>query len=204
MTQPDNPGEKPDAAAAVKTPVEEAAKEVENEEEAEKREGNKEDKEWDNLFGVLAGMATSLTEARLFEMEQAREMRRMLFILVGRGYAKFASRLVLAMVVTLVFVMYAPLHFWDWLFGGDCSSGNDCKPLLIAMGLNGKEGTVWPLTAFIVGTFATFVAFSTTLFRAISTKRDKKDDDGEGATNINIVRDTVSTASNAAGGQPGT
>ena len=56
MTLPDNPGKKPDAAVAVKVLVDEAAKEVENEEE----DIEEQDKNWDDLFGIQAGVATDI------------------------------------------------------------------------------------------------------------------------------------------------
>ena len=105
----------------------------------------------------------------LWSKEQVRLIRNHLYRWVVRPYIGLGALLALVMMGALFSTVYEFTFMCDlpWLSVNVETIG-------------GKASKSWPLTAFVVGTFATFIAFGVMLLKAVAPERDKDGDSDNG------------------------
>ena len=128
----------------------------------------------------MSGVAPDIPTARLWEMEEARKMRRDLFNRVVKWVAPGAAIFCFVMMALLVIVMFAPSQMW----------GDGIKPLLVEIGQSRTGSAAWPLAAFILGTFISFTTIVVVAFRVIAPR-----DNGKGGDDIRHSSSTPSPPS---------
>ena len=126
--------------------------------------------------GGLAGMSGTATdphESMLRNREQARQIRNHLYRFVARPYIAFGAFLAALMMLSLFFNLYDIKidRSFPWVYiAREAMSQNDL--------------TSWPLTAFVVGTFAAFIAFGVMLLKAVAPTPNNTSDNEDIANNL--------------------
>ena len=110
--------------------------------------------------GGLAGMSGTAKdpyESMHLGREQARQIRNHLYRFVARPYIGFGAGLAALMMLSLFFNLYDLVFScsFPWVYIAREPMGQD-------------DLTSWPLTAFVVGTFAAFIAFGVMLLKAVA------------------------------------